>query len=443
MKKHFVLPEKLRQQMSGIKHFRLIFSNVIGDIKEMGIDAAEIIDVLESGQGFDGSSIEGFVRLEESDLMAFPSLGSFRVLPASVSGINQPVGIFFCNIRTTDGRPFPGDPRQCLKRALKKARRLGYTFNVGPEIEFFIFKDKDSPFPLDRQGYFDASCEGPGKILGEIVDVLTQIGIRGECAHHEVAPSQFEIDVKYRDVLTMADQVMLIRWVTKRVAEKYGLYATFLPKPIFGENGSGMHTHMSLFKGDRNAFFSPTGNYNLSRIAQYFIGGLMRFVQEFCLVTNQTVNSYKRIVPGYEAPCYISVGSRNRSSLIRVPGYRQGKEESTRIELRNPDPACNPYLAFAVMLSAGLEGINQKMRPDKPIEENIFEMSPGNRRRNHIKILPGSLKEAIEFAENSHFLKQALGPHIFTALLNNKRTEWEDYRTHVSEWEIEHLMERY
>lgn len=443
MKKRFVLPEKLQQQMLGIEHFRLIFSNVIGDINEMNITSAEIAAVLELGQGFDGSSIEGFVRLEESDLMAIPSLGSFRVLPASVSGINQPVGIFFCNIRATNGKPFPGDPRQCLKRILKKARMLGLTFYVGPEIEFFIFKDRDSPFPLDRQGYFGTSCEGPGKILGEIVDVLTQIGIRGECSHHEVAPSQFEIDVKYQDALTMADQVMLIRWVTKRVAEKYGLYATFLPKPIFGENGSGMHTHMSLFKGGHNAFFSPTGNYNLSRVARHFIGGLMQFVQEFCLVTNQTVNSYKRIVPDYEAPCYLSYGSRNRSSLIRIPGYRLGREESTRIELRNPDPACNPYLAFAVMLAAGLEGINQEMRPGKPIEENIFKMSAGSRKRNHIKMLPGSLKEAIELAEKSRFLKQTLGPHIFTALLNNKWAEWEAYRTHVSEWEIKHQMPRF
>ncbi|MFA6588471.1 MAG: glutamine synthetase family protein [Patescibacteria group bacterium] len=434
-----VLPLWLKGKMAGITHFRLLFTDILGGLKEMSITSDEIYEVLELGQGFDGSSIQGFVRLEESDLMAIPRLKSFRVLPAEISGINQPVGIFFCDIRKPNGQPFPGDPRQCLKRILKKAKRLGYTFYVGPEIEFFVFKDENTPIPLDHQGYFDSA----GNLAEEIVDVLKKIGIRGECSHHEVAPSQFEIDVKYQEALTMADQVMLIRWVAKKVAKKHGLYITFFPKPIFGENGSGMHTHMSLFTGDRNAFFNPTGSFNLSRVAKYFIGGLMRHAQEFCVVTNQLVNSYKRILPGYEAPCYISYGSRNRSSLIRIPGYRLGKEKATRVELRSPDPTCNPYLAFATMLAAGLDGIAQKIRPGRPIEENVFEMSLGDHQKNHIKMLPGSLKEAIQIAQKSTFLRHALGLHIFKALLNNKNVEWEDYRTHISTWEINHLMSRY
>lgn len=434
----------LRKKMEGITHFRLIFSDVLGSLKDMNITESEIWDIIEQGQGFDGSSIEGFVRLEESDLMAHPRLKSFRILPAHLSGNGQPVGIFFCDIRTPEGRPFPGDPRQCLKRILRKAKHLDLTFYVGPELEFFLFPNQATPQPLDQEGYFDSSTGGPGaEVIGKIVDTLQEIGIQVECSHHEVAPSQFEIDVKYQDALTAADQVMLIRWVTKRITQAHGRYATFLPKPIFGINGSGMHTHMSLFKNGKNAFFSKRHQTNLSIIARRFTAGLLAYVPEFTIVTNQLVNSYKRIVPNLEAPCYISWGQRNRSSLVRVPRYRIGREKATRVELRSPDPSCNPYLAFAVMLAAGLKGIEDKLTLPNPVEENIFDMSASERKRRKISTLPGSLQEAIQAVENSAFLKNVLGKHIHTALLNNKRAEWEDYRTHVSQREIERFMPIY
>lgn len=444
MKKTPTIPQWVQTEMKRVTHHRLVFSDVVGSLKDMNITGSEIAEVLELGQGFDGSSVEGFVRLEESDLMAHPRLKSFRVLPDNLSGNGQPVGIFFCDIRTPEGRPFAGDPRQCLKRVLRRAKRLGYTFYVGPELEFFLFPDKTNPQPLDREGYFDATAEGAGaSVILDIVDTLEKIGIQVECSHHEVAPSQFEIDVKYQEALTAADQVMLIRWVVKRIAQAHGLYATFLPKPIFGRNGSGMHTHMSLFQGNKNAFFSRQHRTNLSKIARQFMAGLLTYAPQFTLVTNQLVNSYKRIVPGYEAPCYLSWGQRNRSSLIRVPRYRAGREKATRIELRSPDPSCNPYLAFAVMLAAGLQGIEQQLRLPKPVEENIFNMPEAIRRKLNIGTLPGSLQEAVAIAERSAFLRETLGNHILTALLNNKRKEWEDYRTRVSGWEIEHLMSRY
>jgi len=437
----------LEQQMEGISDFRLIFTDVLGSLKDMNITASEIRDVIEKGQGFDGSSIEGFVRLEESDLMAHPRLKSFRILPGNLFGDGKPVGIFFCDIRTPEGKPFPGDPRQCLKRMLRKAKRLGYTFYVGPELEFFIFPDETTPEPLDREGYFDSVTKGPGDdIVKKVVNTLQEIketGIQVECSHHEVAASQFEIDVKYQDALTTADQVMLIRWTIKRIAKNFGYYATFFPKPIFGKNGSGMHTHMSLFKNSHNAFHSKKHRANLTQTARQFMAGILQYVPEFTIVTNPLVNSYKRIVPNYEAPCYISWGQRNRSSLVRVPRYHAGREQATRIELRSPDPCCNPYLAFAVMLSAGLNGIENQLALPRPVEDNIFKMSESERKKLKINMLPGSLQEAIQIAEKSVFLKKSLGHHIHSALLNNKRAEWNDFRTHISQWELDHLMPRY
>ncbi len=442
--KPITIPDDLLQRLRKVAYLKLIFTDVVGQMKEMNLTQNEIVEVLQYGQGFDGSSVEGFVRLEESDLMAHPRLKSFRILPPNVTGNGKQVGIFFCDIRTPEGKPFAGDPRQCLKRVLRRAKRSGFTFNVGPELEFFIFPNSSTPVPIDRQGYFDAPLEGDGpKIVAEIIETLQAIGIHAECSHHEVAPGQFEIDVKYQDALTAADQTVLIRWIVKRITENHGKYATFLPKPIFGQNGSGMHVHMSLFRGGRNAFHSRRHWSNLSKVGQQFTAGILRYVNEFTLVTNQTVNSYKRIVPGYEAPCYVSVGRRNRSSLVRIPRYRVGKEQATRIELRSPDPACNPYLSFTVMLAAGLSGIAEGLAMPRPIEENIFAMTARRRRELHITMLPGSLQEAIQAAQASVFLKSTLGHHIVTALLNNKTKEWEDYRTDVSKWEIDHLLPRY
>jgi len=431
--------QQIKERMKNITHFELLFTDVLGREKSMSITEQEIWEIIEEGQGFDGSSIQGFVRLHESDLMADVRFRSFRVLPANLSTNGHEIGIFFCDIKTTDGKPFIGDPRYRLKRALRKAKRRGFDFYVGPELEFFIFQDDKTPMALDKGGYFDAVRSA---IVHEAVDTLKQIGIHVECSHHEVAPSQYEIDVKYADALTMADQVMLIKRVLKTTALKHDRYVTFLPKPIFSENGSGMHTHMSLFKKGHNAFFSARHPMNLSLTARRFMAGILKYVPDFTLITNQLVNSYKRLVPGYEAPCYVSWGRRNRSSLVRVPGYRQGKEKATRIELRSPDPATNPYLAFAVMLEAGLAGIDEGLRLQAPIEKNIFEMSVKERKRLHITMLPGSLQEAIALGASSRFLKTALGSHILGALLNNKRHEWEDYRTHVSKWEIEHQMPR-
>jgi len=435
------IPKDLAEKMRGISHYRLLFTDVLGHLKEMKITDDEIIEILEEGQGFDGSSIQGFARLEESDLMAHPRLGSFRILPENLTPNSQPVGIFFCDIRTPKGRPFSGCPRQRLKKIRNQAKKLGYTFNVGPELEFFIFPDKYTPQPLDQRGYFDSTAEGPGSaIVEDIVDTLKKIGIHVECSHHEVAPSQFEIDVKYQEVLTAADQVMLIRWVAKQIAQQHGKYITFMPKPIKGENGSGMHTHMSLFQGDQNAFHSATDPFKLSPLARHFCAGVLNHVQEFTSVTNSNVNSYKRLVEGYEAPVYISWGRRNRSSLIRVPQYRVGKDKATRIELRSPDPCCNPYLAFTVMLAAGLDGIDKKMPLNDPIEDNIFEMSAAKKNRLGIKHLPGSLEVAMYLSRKSDFLKKALGRHIWHNLLNNLNQQWENQRTHVTEMEIDELM---
>ncbi|MDP2684658.1 MAG: glutamine synthetase family protein [bacterium] len=435
------ISKELTEKMKGITHFRLLFTDVVGNLKEMKITDDEIMEILEQGQGFDGSSVQGFARLEESDLMCIPRVKSFRVLPENLSTNGQKVGIFFCDIRTTNNRPFSGCPRQRLKKIRDQAIKLGFTFNVGPEMEFFIFPDKKTPRALDASGYFDSTAEGPGsKVVEDIVDTLKKIGIHVECSHHEVAHSQFEIDVKYQEVLTAADQVMLIRWVAKQIAQQHGLYITFMAKPVKGINGSGMHTHMSLFRENTNAFYDPNDEFNLSSIARHFCAGILNYVREFTAVTNSNVNSYKRLVEGYEAPVYLSWGRKNRSSLVRVPLYRAGKNKATRIELRSPDPCCNPYLAFAVMLSAGLEGMEKKMVLPAPMENNIFHMNKGQRDKLGIKSLPGSLEVAILIAKKSSFLKESLGPHIWRSLLNNLEQQWDKYRIHVTEFETNEIM---
>jgi len=339
---------------------------------------------------------------------------------------------------------FPVTPRQCLKRILRKAKRKGFTFFVGPEPEFFYFQSPTNFEPLDRLGYIEAGAHDKGTILrAKTIEILREIGIQVECGHHEVAPSQHEIDLKYQEALTMADQLMLFKWIVKKMAEVNGLYATFMPKPIFGENGSGMHVHMSLFQDDRNAFYDRRNKYNLSLIARQFVAGLLKYVTEYTVITNPIINSYKRIVPGYEAPCYVSWGRQNRSSLTRIPEYKVGKEKATRAELRSPDPACNPYLGFAVMLAAGLAGIEEGLKLSQPIEENIFTMSEREKKKLNVKMLPGSLREAVHIASSSKFLHKALGTHIHHAFLDNKRAEIEDYRTHVSQWEQDHQGSRY
>jgi len=424
---------------AGVKYIRLCFTDILGRLKGMAMTRSEIEEVLDQGQGFDGSSIEGYVRIEESDLMAIPDLRSFRIFPWRIAG--EKVAMMFCDVQTPAGEPYAGDPRSVLRRVLQKIEAKGWTYYTGPEIEYFYFKDQHEPGIIDHGGYFDYGAVDMGTTLRKkTVNALESIGITVECSHHEVAPSQHEIDLKYQNALVMADFAQLYKFIVKEIALENGHYATFMPKPLFGENGSGMHTHMSIFENGTNLFFDKNDPYHLSKLARHFVSGILHHVHEFTLVTNQWVNSYKRLVAGYEAPVYISWGRRNRSSLIRVPMYRVGKEKATRVELRSPDPACNPYLAFAVLLAAGLKGIEQEYELPEPIEQNIFHMTPAERDKLGIKSLPKTLEEAIAATEKSELVRETLGDHVFEMLLANKRVEWDDFRTCVSDYEIKKYM---
>ncbi|MEX2160169.1 MAG: glutamine synthetase family protein [Dehalococcoidia bacterium] len=417
-----------------IKFIRLWFTDILGSLKSFAITVEELEQGMEEGMGFDGSSIEGFARIDESDMVAMPDATTFQPLPWRPK--ERGVARMFCDVVHPDGAPFEGDPRYVLKRQLKRATDLGYTFYVGPELEFFYFKNSEGTEFLDVGGYFDLTpLDVASDLRRQTVLTLEDMGIGVEYSHHEVAPSQHEIDLRYTDALTMADNAMTYRLVVKEVALANGVYATFMPKPVASENGSGMHTHQSLFKGDRNAFFDASDTYHLSPLAKSYIAGLLHHAKEITLVTNQWVNSYKRLVPGYEAPVYITWARRNRSDLIRVPEYKPGKEVATRIEYRAPDPACNPYLAFAAMLAAGLSGIEHEYALPAPTEENVFEMSDEDLRARGIELLPSSLGEAIRAAEESELLRECLGDHVFDSLLKNKKIEWAEYRANVSDYE--------
>jgi glutamine synthetase len=415
------------------------FTDVLGVLKSFAVTPSELDEGLTEGMGFDGSSIEGFARIEESDMIAKPDPITFQLVPWR-SG-DSPVARMFCDILKPDGTPYEGDPRYVMKRLLKRVADKGFTYYIGPELEYFYFKGNQSAEIMDTGGYFDSRPLDMGSNLRrDTIFALQSMGIRVEYSHHEVAPSQHEIDLRYDEGLRMADKTMTYRVVVKEIARQYGCYATFMPKPIFGQNGSGMHVHQSLFKGDRNAFHDPDDEYNLSEIAKHYIAGLIRHAPEITAITNQWVNSYKRLVPGYEAPVYVSWARRNRSAMIRVPMYKPGKENATRIEFRSPDPACNPYLAFAVMLGAGMDGIEKKLELPDPIEEDIFEMNPAERKAHGINDLPGNLYAAILETEKSGLVKEVLGEHIFNKFIENKRIEWDHYRTHVSRFEIEKYL---
>ena len=415
------------------------FTDVLGILKSFAVTPSELEEGLEEGMGFDGSSIEGFARIEESDMIAMPEPDTFQLLPWRPK--ERPVARMFCDILQPDGSHYEGDPRYVLKRIVAKIAEMGYKAFMGPELEFFFFENNTIPKIIDKGGYFDnRPLDMGGDLRREIIFSLQDMGIRVEYSHHEVAPSQHEIDLRYDEALTMADKTMTYRIVTKEIARKNGFYATFMPKPLFGENGSGMHVHQSLFKGDMNAFYEPQDEYNLSVLAKSYIAGILTHAREIAAVTNQWVNSYKRLVPGYEAPVYISWARRNRSAMVRVPMYKPGKEEATRIEFRSPDPACNPYLAFAVMIAAGLKGIEENYALPDPIEEDIYEMDEDARRRVGIISLPGNLFEAIQEVEASDLVRETLGDHIFNKFLENKRIEWDRYRTHVSQYEIEKYL---
>jgi len=415
------------------------FTDVLGILKSFAVTPSELEEGLEEGMGFDGSSIEGFARIEESDMIAMPEPDTFQLLPWRPK--ERPVARMFCDILQPDGSHYEGDPRYVLKRIVAKIAEMGYKAFMGPELEFFFFENNTTPNIIDKGGYFDnRPLDMGGDLRREIIFSLQDMGIRVEYSHHEVAPSQHEIDLRYDEALTMADKTMTYRIVTKEIARKNGFYATFMPKPLFGENGSGMHVHQSLFKGDMNAFYEPQDEYNLSVLAKSYIAGILTHAREIAAVTNQWVNSYKRLVPGYEAPVYISWARRNRSAMVRVPMYKPGKEEATRIEFRSPDPACNPYLAFAVMIAAGLKGIEGNYALPDPIEEDIYEMDEDARRRVGIISLPGNLFEAIQEVEASDLVRETLGDHIFNKFLENKRIEWDRYRTHVSQYELEKYL---
>jgi glutamine synthetase len=423
----------------GVKFIRLWFTDILGFLKSVAITVEELERVLDRGIGFDGSSIEGFARIDESDMVAMPDPDTFCMLPWRPA--EHTVARMFCDILQPGGKPFEGDPRYILKMNLKRAADLGYTFYVGPELEFFYFKDAVSPEPLDQGGYFDLTpADVSTDMRRETILAIEEMGLKVEFAHHEVAPSQHEIDLRYTEALNMADSVMTYRLVVKQVAQKFGVYATFMPKPVSGINGSGMHVHQSLFKGERNAFFDKNDDYHLSKIGKGYMAGLLKHAPEITAITNQWVNSYKRLIPGYEAPCYISWARRNRSDLIRIPQYEPGKEYATRLEYRSPDPACNPYLVFAVMLAAGLEGIEKGYELPAPVEENVFEMAEDERQRRGIETLPGSLSEAILITEASDLVRKALGDHLFNSFIKNKKIEWDLYRTQVTDYELKRYL---
>jgi glutamine synthetase len=421
-----------------VKFIRLWFTDIVGSLKSFAITVEELEKALDGGMGFDGSSIEGFARIDESDMLAIPDPATFQLVPWRPK--EQGVARMFCDIYRPDGTAFDGDPRNVLKRQLKRAADLGYTFYVSPELEYFYFKGATDPTPLDRGGYFDQVADAGADLRRETVLTLEQMGIEVEYSHHEVAPSQHEVALRYTDALTMADSAMTYRLVVKEIAAANGVYATFMPKPIEGVNGSGMHVHQSLFKGETNSFYDGSDPYRLSALARAYIAGLLHNSRAMTLVCNQWVNSYKRLLPGFEAPVYLTWARRNRSDLIRIPDFKPGHETNTRVEYRSPDPACNPYLVFATLLAAGLDGIENERQLPEPVEENVFEMPAATRAARRITTLPGSLIEAIEAAEESPFLRSALGDHTFESLVANKRIEWERYRRHVSDFELREYL---
>ena len=424
----------------GVKFIRLWFTDIMGQVKSFAITDAELAGALENGMGFDGSSITGYQDIEESDMLALPDPNTFQILPWRPQ--EKAVGRMICDILTPDRKPYAGDPRYVLKRAIGRMKKMGFDhYYLGPELEYFYFKDDQVQEILDKGGYFDlTTLDMASDLRRDTVLTLESMGIPIEYSHHEVGPSQHEIDMKYTDALQMADNVITYRVVVKEIAQKHGVYATFMPKPLFGANGSGMHVHQSLFKGNENAFFSKEDKYYLSDVAKKFIAGQLRCAKEMSAVFAQWVNSYKRLVPGYEAPVYIGWSKRNRSALIRVPEYYPGKEKAIRAELRCPDPACNPYLTFAVMLNAGLDGIEKEYKIVEPMEKNLYHLSFEERKKLGIDSLPDSLGEAIAIAEQSELIKRSLGDHIFSRFIELKKKEWEDYRIQLTKYELDKLF---
>jgi glutamine synthetase len=426
----------------GVRLIRLWFTDVLGNLKSFAISPAELENALEDGMTFDGSSIDGFSRIQESDVLAIPDPNTFEVLPWGDPKATE--ARVFCDIHHLDGTPFHGDPRQVLRRQLDAAHALGFTFFVAPDIEFFYFATPErgqTPVPLDEGGFFDlTTTDVAGSLRKQTIRTLETMSIPVEYSFHEDAPSQHEIDLRHTDALTMADSIMTFRLVVKEVAASHGVHATFMPKPLEGVQGSGMHVHLSLFQGDDNAFYAADDPYHLSPVAKSFMAGLLRHAAEITAITNQTVNSYKRLVPGFEAPVHVSWARNNRSGLIRVPIPKRGNPHATRIEYRSPDPACNPYLAFAVLLAAGMQGVREGYELAPEADANLFEMGDAELAKLGIDQLPQSLSDSLKVMERSTLVQEALGEHIFEWFLRNKRSEWRAYKTHVSAFEIERYL---
>ncbi len=422
-----------------ISFIQLWFSDLEGNLKSVSIPSSRWEEILRYGASFDGSSIRGFTRIEESDMFLFPALSTFSILP--VEGKSGKIARVFCDIENPERTDYEDAPRRILKRVLDRAEKMGLKFYVGPELEFFYFKSPSSTEFLDYNSYFDYVPPDTGEsLLRETIKVLASMGIGVEYFHHEVSPSQYEIDLEYSDALTMADSLTTAKFIVKYVAEKNGYYATFMPKPIEGINGSGLHLHQSLFHGGENAFFNEKDPYLMSNVAKGYTAGLLKYAREITLITNQWVNSYKRLVPGYEAPVYICWGRYNRSPLIRIPAISLDKRSSMRIEYRSPDPASNPYLVFAVLLTAGLEGIKNKLKLPPAREDNVYAFTTEEREKEGISSLPGSLIEAIIEAQKGNIVKQAIGESAFQKLIASKMAQWDDYRRKVSTYEIEKYL---
>ena len=428
----------------GVRMIRLWFTDVLGQLKSFAISPVELEGAFEEGMRFDGSSIDGFSRVQESDVLAKPDPNSFEILPWA-DGVGTSARVF-CDIVNLDGTPFGGDPRQVLRRNLDRARERGFSFYAAPEMEFFYFADGDPsrpPRPLDQASYFDLTTADVATDLRQrTIHTLEAMGIPVEYSHHEDAPSQHEIDLRYTDALTMADSVMTFRLVVKEVALEAGVHATFMPKPLTGVQGSGMHTHFSLFEGDTNAFYDPGDQLSLSKVARGFIAGLLRHAREITAVTNQWVNSYKRLVVGYEAPIYTSWARNNRSVIVNVPPIKHGKAESARLEFRAPDAACNPYLAFSVCMAAGLKGIEEGYELDPETVTNLYQLTEQERIAEGIGMIPQSLSDALDEMERSELVADALGEHVFEWFIRNKRNEWLDYKTHVTQFELDRYLAR-
>jgi glutamine synthetase len=429
-----------RIQDEGVEFLLLWFTDLEGHLKSFAVTPAEIEEALNDGMGFDGSSITGFNAIEESDMVAIPDPSTFQLMPWREG--ETKVARMIADVVTPDGEPYEGDPRFVLRRALERMKSLGFdTFNVGPELEYFLFRDDKGTETLDEGGYFAmTTMDAASELRQETVRALESMGIPIEYVHHEVGPSQHEIDMRFADALDMADHTITYRLIVKEIAKKAGFHATFMPKPIFGENGSGMHTHQSLFSDGRNAFFDGEDKWHLSEAGKAFIAGQLRHAREISAVFAQWVNSYKRLVPGYEAPVYTAWSQRNRSALIRIPVYKPGSEQATRAEIRCPDPACNPYLTFATLLHAGLEGIERGYELPEPMETNLYHLTAEQREERGITALPETLGEAIDELAHSELARKALGRHIFDRYVELKRKEWDEYRVQLTEWELERYL---